>query len=442
MENGSAAASASRATHKFPCKLEPPCDRGNHGFHITWQGEYVGRPIGKYYFTEDALKHDLAALKKGEVYDKDEFYKRAKSWYKAEIDRLIHLERVKATAAIPAEKDAEPSPVPVPATIPSSKDQPPPPPAPIRVQPSRAAKRKAAEPPPTKRPPPRKRKAPAPTAAADQRPGLPSADPKHETIGDYSLAAYDWAQFLNGNRGEHRPSPWSYVQLQGMDVAYFCVRMGRAVRKKVEEIHLVRDKAQADSDPGAKSAKGEDAAGVKKKKTETTQKSQPPKLQIEPVNLKPSPFRCALIDHEYPKPTAPFEPAAALAPGEDWRPPRLIPPTISLGLGQDGDNSRERTPEMIAKTGSWAAEEVSRRRERERKAGQQAPEAEMEISPTLGRWRRHSDSEAERQRGLPVEDLVGANVVEVSGLRFAVDVCSTAPFRGLGVEEGVRFLML
>jgi hypothetical protein len=50
--------------------------------------------IGKYYFTESALKHDLAALSKGAIYRRDEFYKRAKAWYKAEIDRLIHLHRV------------------------------------------------------------------------------------------------------------------------------------------------------------------------------------------------------------------------------------------------------------------------------------------------------------------------------------------------------------
>jgi hypothetical protein len=53
------------------------------------------KPIGKYYFSEDALKHDLAALKRGEVYERDDFYRRAKAWYKAEIDRLLHLEKVK-----------------------------------------------------------------------------------------------------------------------------------------------------------------------------------------------------------------------------------------------------------------------------------------------------------------------------------------------------------
>lgn len=77
-----------------PCKLVPPCQHGGHGAYLDPKGEHAAKPIGKYYFTEDALKHDLAALKKGEIYEADEFYKRAKAWYKAEIDRLLHLEKV------------------------------------------------------------------------------------------------------------------------------------------------------------------------------------------------------------------------------------------------------------------------------------------------------------------------------------------------------------
>ena len=68
---------------------------GRHDSHhnlINWHE--VKKPIGKYYFAEEALRHDLAALKRGEVYGRDEFYKRAKAWYKAEIDRLLHLKQV------------------------------------------------------------------------------------------------------------------------------------------------------------------------------------------------------------------------------------------------------------------------------------------------------------------------------------------------------------
>lgn len=83
-----------RTTSSSPCELLPPCDEGNHGTNLTIEGSHlVARPIGKYYFTEDALKHDLAALKRNEIYDSGEFYKRAKAWYKAEIDRLLHFEK-------------------------------------------------------------------------------------------------------------------------------------------------------------------------------------------------------------------------------------------------------------------------------------------------------------------------------------------------------------
>ena len=76
------------------CKLIPPC-KGRHDSHHNLIDRYeVKRPIGKYYFTEEALRHDLAALKRGEIYGRDEFYKRAKAWYKAEIDRLLHLKQV------------------------------------------------------------------------------------------------------------------------------------------------------------------------------------------------------------------------------------------------------------------------------------------------------------------------------------------------------------
>ena len=70
-----------------PCQLIPPCKHGNHGTINMLT-------IGKYFFTEDALKHDLLALRKGEVYGEDDFYVRAKAWYKAEIDRLEHKRRV------------------------------------------------------------------------------------------------------------------------------------------------------------------------------------------------------------------------------------------------------------------------------------------------------------------------------------------------------------
>lgn len=87
-------------TQRGSCELVPCCKHGDHGTHAPDGGQHAAKPIGKYYFTEDALKHDLAALKRGEVYERDDFYRRAKAWYKAEIDRLLHLEKVKEVSQV------------------------------------------------------------------------------------------------------------------------------------------------------------------------------------------------------------------------------------------------------------------------------------------------------------------------------------------------------
>lgn len=44
--------------------------------------------------TEEGLVHDLGALKRGEIYHKDDFLVRVRAWYKAEIGRLTHLDKV------------------------------------------------------------------------------------------------------------------------------------------------------------------------------------------------------------------------------------------------------------------------------------------------------------------------------------------------------------
>lgn len=89
-----------RRIPQSPCRLRPPCKHGNHGSSVSPTGERGAKPIGKYYFTEEALIHDLGALKRGAIHDSDEFYKRAKAWYKAEIDRLLHLEKTNEVGII------------------------------------------------------------------------------------------------------------------------------------------------------------------------------------------------------------------------------------------------------------------------------------------------------------------------------------------------------
>lgn len=55
---------------------------------------YVSNRLGRYHMTEEGLKHDLGALKRGEIYHKDDFLVRVRAWYKAEIGRLTHLDKV------------------------------------------------------------------------------------------------------------------------------------------------------------------------------------------------------------------------------------------------------------------------------------------------------------------------------------------------------------
>lgn len=255
------------------------------------------------------------------------------------------------------------------------------------------------------------------------------------------------------------------------------MRLEKAVGDKIGEI-IARD---SDGSLGATTGQltgigigpHDNVRGNSNSKTDGIAKAQPGQCQQLQIQIHPPPkFRCALghptgTHSSNNKPAAVFQPAAALAPGEDWRPPiiagDLQPAGNSLNQKTAKDTITQDTTTgiCIAPTGSsssssWAADEVSRREEIKRRAvaaAGPAPEADMEISPTLGRWRRHSLGIG---GGLPVEDL-GANVVEVAGLRFAVDLCATSTFgggaaggggagnRGLGaktVEDGARLLML
>ncbi|KXX78819.1 hypothetical protein MMYC01_200951 [Madurella mycetomatis] len=375
--------------HVSPCELVPPCRQGGHRTCISEGRQHAAKPIGKYYFTEDALKHDLAALKRGAVYQKTNFTNEQKPGYLG----IIY--------------PCEPSP-----GTPSPK-------APTRIQPPRAAKRKAPE--PTLQPPPPRRARQQQTAKQKKTVTTVPARPFRETKGDYTLAPYDWAQFCNHNQGEHRPSPWSYVQLQGLDVAYFVMRLERAVREKIRDLVTA---------PSIATTNG---AGEKQDHEETTGATTGAGADQRKR------FCCALASlgargcsNSLLPSSPPFKPAAALAPGEDWRPP--------AGGGEDGGHGGlTDAADGIGRGGtrgcsSWAADEVGRREERDRQHTP-APDAEMEISPTLGRW-------PASERIVATEGLEG-HVVEVSGLRCAMDLCA-CPITSSEVEadERLRFLML
>ncbi|KAK3303177.1 uncharacterized protein B0T15DRAFT_576585 [Chaetomium strumarium] len=471
------------------CKLVPPCRSVQHGISIDSAGQTKTKPIGKYYFTEDALKYDLAALKKGEVYSREEFYRRAKTWYKAEIDRLLHLKRIEKedkpevtlTTQYPTEQREEDSRL-IPAqakgdriSSPAAAPSPTPSPAkaPTRVQPARAAKRKAAERLFTRssRAPSRRTKGKLakphvsdPPPSKETRHPEPEAEP--ETKGNYALAAYDWAQFLSGNEEEHGRSPWSYIQFQGLDVAYFVMRLERAVRRKTCEIRLGRT-----GEPGLWSCCAARGATSKADDEEERRKERPKQQQKADCQRRirnPPPgtkSRCVLDGPRYTAPVAPFTPKAALAPGEDWRSPTVTTTTIT-SPAKAGDDRKTKTanggPASTTETTpaasgskpgiiSWAADEVRRRDELNKRAAAAAaavaaglaPEAEMEVSPTLGRWQVRA-RKLEGEELHPVEDLEANNVVEVSSLKFAVDLCA-CPSEGGAMEageEGLRVLMM
>lgn len=67
-----------------------------------WIDEYDTWEMKRaYYLTEDAGKLDATALRKGEVYVIDDFYERARAWYKTEIDRLLWIQWVREDPATP-----------------------------------------------------------------------------------------------------------------------------------------------------------------------------------------------------------------------------------------------------------------------------------------------------------------------------------------------------
>ncbi|KAK3682288.1 hypothetical protein B0T22DRAFT_484362 [Podospora appendiculata] len=473
---------------EFPCELVPPCKRGQHvNRHFLNNEGHITQPrrIGRYFFVEDALKHDLGALKRGELYTKSEFYKRARAWYKAEIDRRIHREIVEFERkwmqdpnqpAMPYQQDqvtvggnavdeneaeAEPKQERTEAASPR-EDSPPiyddeyedepitqeekktgkrtrpakPRPAPTRIQPSRAAKRKvleaaaeraakranrattpartkpAAAPEPEAAPattttpaanlntdkgqpnhinPPQKEN-PTTTITTTPSTNLPPRGPPPETKGDYELSALDWASFNEAER--HRPHG-EILDPTGIDIAYFGYNLEKAVELKISNL-IARREAQA-----------------------------PPGLTIGQMGLGgglnllafyPQPqMECALGEAARVQP--PFEPAGVFIKDEDWRPPSSSEPPSSPG------------PERM-----WAVADVVRRRstsptrrvERVTSAvAAAAPEAEMEISPTLGRWPAAGVTVTEEDgQVMPMEDL-RENTVRVSGLEFAVDLCGS-----------------
>ncbi|KAK4126924.1 hypothetical protein N657DRAFT_630852 [Parathielavia appendiculata] len=380
---------------------------GDHNARGTLKAENAGRTIKNV--TKDTRKKldDVTALKKGEVYGKIEFYKRAKSWYKGKINRLLHLDEVK--------------------------------------QPTRAAKRMAAELAagnnPPKRCPAREKKAtasvqPAPIQPHHKKPitptkiAAPGTEPRadhpgsseqNETRGDYTLTAYDGTQLCNGDEGEHSPS---------LDVEDFCKTLETAVEGMVTVIsdrdymhfpavgpgpESVGDAEGAFGPGEADDHPGNGEGGICRQGRAAS--------ASRPVEIPEH----ALCVGRSVREAAGFEPVAAPASAEEG--PR---PTITVGPiadASDHGSPAQNGTLSVAQASGLVADVAGKRQDMSGEASP-AHEADMEISPTPGRWRRHGPLMAKRDKGSQLEDL-GANVVEVLGLKFAVDLCACRPVGGL-----------
>ncbi|KAK4212469.1 hypothetical protein QBC37DRAFT_193573 [Rhypophila decipiens] len=591
-----------------PCQVVPPCREGNHGIQPSVDTAY--RKIGKYYFTEEALRHDLAALKRGKVYTRQEFFPRARAWYKAEIDRILHWHRVykernpekpeevhvinpkpksevieetiatneetvkdqtqlvqdekKEEEGENEEQQVETEPSTQEPKLKTRAKKVKIPVAPTRVQPARAAKRKAIEPQLQKRTAKKKKRVedsieavpPTPEPAetihvnaeelaenreestpwtGEQRPNGTQEQPKlqdpsklqnlepiqpdehhvEETKGDYQLSLDEWKVFLaryNSATTPVTPTPsptslsaFTLQQLQGLDIANFVLRLERIVETKINQ--LIDERQGITIDAGAGGG-------------------------LCLTGYYHHPYKCAL-DGNYVPPLK-FEAAGGYVPGEDWRPeeaqkedgtgagevvgdhsddeekvddkigekqdmvesttgvvssPRHRPPQTGRRLAErilsnSANASRGVSPfptrqetssagdpagipipgleaalhrqAQAAAAGDDEASEAARNPNRNEPfqpsqpiqtlrlssreeddasrstsmLNSPAPEAFMDISPTLGRWRPPIP-------GLPVENFDDA-IVDVAGLRFAVDLCAGY----LGDGRSARMFML
>ncbi|KAK3492669.1 uncharacterized protein B0T23DRAFT_316965 [Neurospora hispaniola] len=447
-----------KAIRHHACRLNPPCKQGHGGPAKTIL------PIGKYFFSEEALEHDLGALKKGAVYKGDkEFYKRVKAWYKAEVDRCMHRKLVESEAEKEKEEKelekimirpmAVTRPVATKRTLAAAADSddidlsddrltsesvesptesqysdfeddhlrkvialrastpirqnpqklqtPSPSPnksTPTRVQPSRAAKRKA-EPPslpltPIQTPSPKRQKVASSIKHPSPEPKVeePGKEPAEETKGDYSLSKLDLDEFQPSyaDRGE---------MADGLDVASFMISVEKAVETAVSELVAAR------LGNGVLSlfSPRESDQGIRARWRRFGSISQGQILEAES------------------KADGVFKPAGNAVPGEDWRPP--VPSRSTLATVELGTVGR--------KKGIKKGLEL-RLASRE---GTPAPEAEMELSPTLGRWqladRRGSTFSGPAGPGRPGTEQLVKVELKVDSKVVVVD-------RECGPESGSR----
>lgn len=345
----------------------------------------------KYHPDASAHKHGLLlSLRKNEFYHLPEFYIRARAWYKAEIDR--HLSTPSASDASEQARPAHHQEVSEPR----------------RIQPPRSAKRLA----------PSSDLAPS-KAAKRSRNGNGSSTQK---TGDYTLPPKQLERFLVLTK-ESDQVPIGRREdealLPGVHVAYFVLGLEGAVEFKMLEL--------------LKNTNGSNA-----KEGNST--------------------KCLLALRKY-KYKQGFKPAWEVEePAEEWRlnrdhsSPSSTHGDASLGISKEeqlvsGEGKGALLPRVVlAKKAGNAGElkvMVESRGERSR-TETPAPVAEMQLSPTLGKWRLDGIGDmgggVSKKKKMKVESLDGKIVETELGLRFAVDLCEAV--EGRGVQDGVRILMV
>lgn len=300
-------------------------------------------------------------------------------------------------------------------------------PTPARVQPSRAVKRKAETPPlpptPAKTPSPQRRKF---TLLINKRPNpeqdteQPGNLSEEKTKGNYVLSELDFKEYQldYSDRGE---------MADGLEVANFMIGLEKAVEDAVSELVAARlgNGILSLSSPRASNQ------GIRARWR-----------RFESISFPRGQGRIMQGSKDEEEEAEVFEPAGDAVAGEDWRPPRpslsaMTPETKKKGTKKKG-TKKKGTKKKGTKKGL-----ALRPTPRE---GTPAPEAEMQISPTLGRWQladrrasvqlkveiKSEEVLAVRERGsvsggdggeadTPIEEP-NRRLVQVSGLKFNVEL--------------------
>lgn len=279
---------------------------------------------------------------------------------------------------------------------PSSSEKP----TPTRVQPSRAVKRKVDTTPsllpltPAKTPSPKRRKM---TPVVERPKSEPNAEhresprPEDQTKGDYTLSKHDFEEYQPdyADRGSHA---------DGLDVAYFMIEVEKAVDVAINELVAAR---LGNGVFSLSSPSEIDQGGIRGRWR---------RLGIIASHTNVVGHKNRSVEEESKDEEEVFVPAGDAVSGEDRRPlapSRSAPPEVNKG-GKKGLELR-----LVSRQGT------------------PAPEAPMELSPTLGRWQLAGD-----RRGSGSSRLGGSRAGDRVKMKREVDSKAVAAEKESGLGSG------